>query len=879
MSSVKIFIVAAIVMALSLTIAPPSRAQQADNERHVVFAHYMICFTLSKEFCKQEIELAQRYGIDGFALNCGAWGNIDEKTGTLSKEPYIVSSENMYQAARELGTGFKLFFSADVTGLKNLPLQMGDMVQRFYDHPNQFRYQGKAVISAWSGTPESFAPALNKMKADGYKVCFVPFVFSPSSALSDSFESFLQLTQGQAHLDGLFYFAAGDNIPDTIAQNALGRRVTQYLGKLYMAGACPAYNSGSLRDFHGVEGYGAMWEGIIRDDADWVEITTWNDYNEDSNLMAYRWKNGIDKDCFDRDESMLDATAYYSAWFKAGVQPKITQDKLYYAYRNRSRWLRNAWDAKTKQWVDDATSTSPYEQVHDDVGDFVYVTTFLTAPAELTIRIGSSKKVFQMPVGIGHAAMPMSPGVPHFSLLRKSGLRVANVLDVDGRKQIISEPTKENSRLGNRLNNRLWTGGAAAGKVTRIEAATSTLTGGASVVRSGAISAVKNLEQPESGFTANVTGLATVTYSVRIIYSNPAAIEARLTLIADGVPRAAGEYPYYFPVFLPPTGKDRFSSVSFLWSLYDTTHQLSLQWKPGVAWDRPLIEVQDVGSPLIQAVELVKVAPVVVQPRRVSVFPEMVLLPGGTFTMGSKHGPMDEMPVHQVTVSSFAMGKYEITNEEYEKFDPTHKQFRGGFSWRNREPVLYVSSTDGASYCNWLSKQAGLTPVYDEKTLEPNLQADGFRLPTEAEWEYAASGRGEGRQYPWGNKPPDATHGNFGGTEALDSPVVVRSEIGRGTVVVGSYPAGASRDGIMDLAGNVSEWCQDWYQNYTPAAQKDPCNLTGYVRVVRGGSWGYTNGDQRCASRDSNKPWRRAVTQYGLRVVVPEAGYRKLTGK
>lgn len=836
----------------------------------------MTCFALSREFCKQEIELAQRHGIDGFAMNCGGWGTIDPKTNVLTPERYVESTENMYEAAKELGTGFKLFISADVTGLTNLPIQMGDMVRRFYNHPNQFRHEGKAVISAWAGTPQSFAEALNKIKSDGYNVCFVPFVFTPKSALANSPESFLRLLDGQSHVDGLFYFACGDSVADTVAENAMARRMTQYLGKLYMAGACATYNSGSLRDFRGAEGYGAIWEGIIRDNADWVEITTWNDYNEDSHLMAYRWKDGVNKELHDRDESLLDVTSYYSAWFKSGKPPKITQDKLYYSYRNRSKWLRKAWDPKTNQWVDHATCPSPYEQVHDDVGDFVYVTTFLTAPADLTVRIGKTEKTFQMPSGIGHAAMTMSPGVPHFALQRKVGSTLTKLLDIDGRKLIVAEATKENSKIGSRLANRTWTGGAALGKVIRLEAESGKLTAGAEIVRTPGVTAVKNVEQPDSGFTVDVKGLQTATYCVSIVYSNPYPTEARLTMTADGVARAASEYPYYFPVFLPPTGKDRFATVTFFWSLYAATGKLSMAWKPGVAWDKPLTEAQDTGSVLIDAIELVKVEPVAVPQPRDSVFPEMVMLPGGRFMMGSKSGAPDESPVHQVTLTPFAMGKYEVTNEEYEKYDPSHKQFRDGFSWRDREPVIYVSSLDGAGYCNWLSKQVGLTPVYDEKTLEPDLKADGFRLPTEAEWEYAASGRGEGRAYPWGNQPPDATRGNFAGSLSLAAPKIVPSMTGGGTVVVGSYPAGASRDGIRDMAGNVAEWCQDWYSNYSADPQTDPCCTTGYVRVVRGGSWGYINQSQRCAARDSNKPWRSAVVYYGLRVVVPESGYRKM---
>ena len=120
--------------------------------------------------------------------------------------------------------------------------------------------------------------------------------------------------------------------------------------------------------------------------------------------------------------------------------------------------------------------------------------------------------------------------------------------------------------------------------------------------------------------------------------------------------------------------------------------------------------------------------------------------------MGSKTSTeADELPAHPVKLSGFAIGKYEVSNAEFERFWPEHRQWRDGYSWRDREPVIYVDWRDAARYCNWLSKQSGLAVVYDEKTWAADAKANGFRLPTEAEWEYVATGRGENREYPWGH--------------------------------------------------------------------------------------------------------------------------------
>lgn len=146
-------------------------------------------------------------------------------------------------------------------------------------------------------------------------------------------------------------------------------------------------------------------------------------------------------------------------------------------------------------------------------------------------------------------------------------------------------------------------------------------------------------------------------------------------------------------------------------------------------------------------------------------------------------------------------------------------------------PVVGVSWEDAAAYCKWLSGKLGVQ----------------FKLPTEAQWEKAARGT-DGRKYPWGNTEPDKTLANFG------------YEVDK-TTPVGSYPKGASPYGLLDMAGNVREWCRDWYRKryYKSAPDKNPTGpKSGSSRVYRSGSWGDGASDLRCAYRYSSEPSYRS---------------------
>jgi formylglycine-generating enzyme len=205
---------------------------------------------------------------------------------------------------------------------------------------------------------------------------------------------------------------------------------------------------------------------------------------------------------------------------------------------------------------------------------------------------------------------------------------------------------------------------------------------------------------------------------------------------------------------------------------------------------------------------------------------DMIFVPGGTFRMGSDEADPDEAPAHEVTVVPFVIDQFEVSHDQFKKHqlpNPSH--------WQDdpRKPVEQVRWRDAKLFCNERSLAEGLTPCYDEalKGWPCNFEANGYRLPTEAEWEYAARA-GSGDSFPMGAK--SLRQSSWHATNA-----------GEKTHVVGTRRPNAW--GIHDLHGNVSEWCQDVYQeDYYRQSPGD--NPRGPLetpettrRVMRGGSW------------------------------------------
>jgi formylglycine-generating enzyme required for sulfatase activity len=250
---------------------------------------------------------------------------------------------------------------------------------------------------------------------------------------------------------------------------------------------------------------------------------------------------------------------------------------------------------------------------------------------------------------------------------------------------------------------------------------------------------------------------------------------------------------------------------------------------------------------------------------KIEIHPETIYIKGGTFQMGSNHDYHDEKPIHTVTLGNFALAKYETTNEQFCAFlNAKGNQTEDGVEWINmngkytcpngytekcrifksgtsfkvesdfeKHPVIYVSWYGAVAYCEWLSGKTGKQ----------------YRLPTEAEWEYAAGGGSlvsPDKRNKWAGTNEEKQLGDY----AWYSP----NYNGK------THPVGQKKPnelGLYDMSGNVWEWCNDWYDGnyYSESPEKNPQGpQTGALRVLRGGGWYGRAGICRVAYRDFDDP-------------------------
>jgi sulfatase modifying factor 1 len=214
---------------------------------------------------------------------------------------------------------------------------------------------------------------------------------------------------------------------------------------------------------------------------------------------------------------------------------------------------------------------------------------------------------------------------------------------------------------------------------------------------------------------------------------------------------------------------------------------------------------------------------------------DLVEIPGGEFLMGQENGRDEERPVHLVTIAPFRLCRFQVTTADFAAFRP--------FAYdRADNPVTSLNWFDAVEFCEWLSTQWG-TPV---------------RLPTEAEWEFAARGGLPQKLYPWGDSPVTERAGYAHRWENGPEPVAT------------SEPNGY---GLFDMCENVHEWCSDWYdpRYYGTSPPHNPRGpATGARKASRGGAWRHHIKIARCAARSSIPPEFR-YADYGFRIAAAAA--------
>ncbi len=421
----------------------------------LVFAHYMVCnrdYGGSVAGYERDIQDAQAAGINGFALNCGSWNGGNYKGDTSS----------MFQAAKAVSPdgSFKLFFSADMTGL-TYP-EVVQMMTAYAQNPNYWRIAqttgettvNRPVLSTWGGEGGSWdgpttasmktrwqSLVLNPLKAAGINIYFMPFFFmtDPSGQYANVNPGTVsaevsQLLSGMA--DGFFY-ASSVTCPIDPTQANVFAGAEVYAAGLKAGGlgtmgsVSPqywgSYQTSSGRryiEYFGGEGLAAQWGTIINvQKPDWVECFTWNDFGESTyfspidDVNKY-WPYTINPSpgYYKSHAGAAKLNQYFINWYKSGVKPVMTSDSLYCFYRTHPK---------------DAVATNdPLGPIHWFVGDCedtIYVTTILTTPATLVVTTGSHTVTLSVGAGLQNTRVPFQVGAQSFQILRSGRTVISQI--------------------------------------------------------------------------------------------------------------------------------------------------------------------------------------------------------------------------------------------------------------------------------------------------------------------------------------------------------------------------------------------------------------------------------------------------------------------
>jgi glucan endo-1,3-alpha-glucosidase len=440
-----------------LLAAPCAPAQR------LVFAHYMLTNQdyqgdsdptqeLKIASYEREIREAQAIGIDGFALNAGGW---------LHQTYYIRYAAQMFEAAVRLHSGFKLMFSADMC-CGNGIADVEDMMRRFACNSRYesvyFKYRGAFVLTTFAGDKLGVA-TWQQIRADlatgtNPSLQLQPTVLSAASGPPNNapiriflvpaffwggeLPSRLSIQQSfdewRTTLDGLFYWGiagvpgsggAFDQLPSSHSYAA----VLHDADKLYIAPICLQFwgaNANRYYEYSGAAGMRALWMDAINvTHPEWVEVITWNDFIEGTYVSPiddpnkYSGANFLESTgvpsstlgYFHSHYAAAELLSFFIQWYKAGFEPAITHDRVYYFYRPQ---LKNA-----------TAISPPIAHKFGPVADLLYITANLTAPAELRVTANGRTAVIHLPAGSTDVQTPLFAGGPPLIALTRGGRLLA----------------------------------------------------------------------------------------------------------------------------------------------------------------------------------------------------------------------------------------------------------------------------------------------------------------------------------------------------------------------------------------------------------------------------------------------------------------------
>lgn len=389
---------------------------------HYVFAHYMVCFSdygATVQGYEQDIQDAQAAGIDGFALDVGDYD--DPSQGYYNSNIALI-----YTAAEQLGTGFKLFFSVDMSNTNSIV----DMISTYAGRTNTFRHGTNVVVSTWGQNNLDWRGSIfGPLQAKGISVFFVPFCIPNPATELPSYQDCVNILDTYTNLlNGLFLYGAA-GLPYQLVQcNSNYNAAVHAAGKIYMAGVSPHYwgcwqpsTGRRYYEYDGGEGTALQWNSIIANQPDWVEIVTWNDFNESSYSSPIsnpqQYESQVTTPYRNSHAGFLELSKRYIAWYKTGLPPATNSDALYYFYRIHPMNL-----------VASDTNDIPVAGRIGDIADVIYNTVILTAPAQLTVNSGTKTVTYSLGAGLQQVRTAFVPGPQTFTLTRNG----SEVLSVQG---------------------------------------------------------------------------------------------------------------------------------------------------------------------------------------------------------------------------------------------------------------------------------------------------------------------------------------------------------------------------------------------------------------------------------------------------------------